>query len=167
MNHKPKELRRFYEPLSTICALYEQMPDAKNPILTEGHGLGIRQRRRDFVNAIAYLGAFKEDCDLAVAVSKDDYGCAVVKIAGSRDIDQDVIPFLEDLLKLVTKSTSERPSHDAKQSILSLLSEYVMKFHNKSIFERYGELLRDIAPICLRMMMDESQKAGGMTAIYV
>lgn len=167
MNHKPKELCRLYEPLSTLCALHEQISDEKNPIPTEGRGMGIQQRRRDFVNAIAYLGAFKKDCDLAVAMRKDNCGKAVVTVAGTRDIDQDIIPFLTDLSEMVKKGISGPLGHDTKQSVLSVFSDYVMQHHKENIFERYRDMMKDIAPICLRLMTNESQKAGGMTAKHV
>lgn len=165
MNHKPKELRRLYEPLSALRALYEQIADGKKPILTEGRGMGIQQRRRDFVNAIAYLCAFKKDCELAVAVRKNDCGKAVITVAGSRDIGQDVIPFLVGLSTML-EDISEPLDHDTKQSVLSVFSDYVMEYHKENIFECYRDMMKDIAPICLHLMSNESQKPEGMTAKY-
>ena len=164
-NHRPKELYRLYEPLSALRALYEQIPDGEKPTLTEGRGMGIQQRRRDFVTAIAYLGAFKKDCDLAVAVRKGDGGKAVVTVAGSRDIDQDVIPFLVGLSAML-ENISGPLDHDTKQSILSIFSDYVMEYHKDNIFECYRDMMKDTVSICLHLMTNESQKPGGMTANY-
>ncbi|KOC14629.1 hypothetical protein AFLA70_880g000141 [Aspergillus flavus AF70] len=106
--HRPRELRRLYEPLSLLCALQEQMVEQKDIEVVDVGGVGgILHHRRDFLNALVQLAAFEQGCDLAITAGYD-HDSVVIAVAGSPDVSDQVIRFLKRLLDMVTDNSSLR-----------------------------------------------------------
>jgi hypothetical protein len=80
--HKPKELRRFYEPLGILyeLTLRDQMKPRSVFSVSAG-GISIMQRRRDFVDSIAFIGAYSKECEIAVALERQP-DLLIVRVAG-------------------------------------------------------------------------------------
>ncbi|BDD62854.1 hypothetical protein MAP00_007811 [Monascus purpureus] len=154
--HKPKELRRLYEPLAVLYEL--TMKDATKPrsiFSTNTHGISIMERRRNFVDAIAFIGAYRKECEIAVAVERQPDGL-IVRVAGTGDIDGIVVPFLSELLHRLSNIVNlpkDEIKGDKKKRILSSLSDVAIEFAKEKVFAHYMKLLHgDIAPVCLADM---------------
>lgn len=153
--HKPKELRRLYEPLAVLYEL--TMTDATKPrsnFSTSAHGISIMERRRNFVDAIAFIGAYRKECEIAVAVERQPDGL-IVRVAGTGDIDRIVVPFLNELLHQLSNIVNlpkDEIEGDKKKRILSSLSDIAVEFAKEKVFAHYMKLLHDIAPVCLADM---------------
>ncbi|KAE8133561.1 hypothetical protein BDV38DRAFT_257969 [Aspergillus pseudotamarii] len=153
--HKPKELRRLYEPLGVLHELTMKGTTKPRSILsTSAQGISIMQRRRNFVDAIAYLGAYGKGCEIAVAVERQPDGL-IVRIAGTGDVDGTVVPFVNDLLRMLSdtlKLGNDEIKGDNKESILICLSNFALDFAQEKVFAHYMKLLHHIAPVCLADM---------------
>ncbi|KAB8071216.1 hypothetical protein BDV29DRAFT_193450 [Aspergillus leporis] len=159
INHKSKDLRRLYEPLSLLRALNDQITE-KQPIeVVDSRGVGILQRRRDFLNALVRLGAFKEGCNLAITAGKDDEN-VIIAVAGSEAVNDDVVPFLETLLELATKGPHEGSKREPRQMELLQMAAYVMKWHNNKTFALYHEIFDYLAPVCIPVVIARLQEPG-------
>ncbi|KAL5003003.1 hypothetical protein BDV10DRAFT_190939 [Aspergillus recurvatus] len=160
--HKPKELRRLYEPLAVLYELTMKGTTKPRSIFsTSAQGISIMQRRRNFVDAIAYIGAYRKGCEIAVAIERQPDGLTV-RVAGTGDIDGIVVPFLNDLLHLLSKIVKlqhDEIKQDEKEKILLSLSDIALDFAQEKIFDHYMKLLHDIAPVCLADMTKGSNGA--------
>ncbi|KAL2827774.1 hypothetical protein BDW59DRAFT_171218 [Aspergillus cavernicola] len=160
--HKPKELRRFYEPLGVLHEL--TMKGASKPrsiFSTSARGISIMQRRRDFVDAIAYIGAYRKGCEIAVAVERRP-DALFVRVAGTAEIDKIVVPFLNNLLpqlSIILKHSAGDIKDDLNDKILVHLSDMVLDFGQEKIFAHYMKILQHIAPICLADMITDLNEA--------
>ncbi|KAL2813875.1 hypothetical protein BJX63DRAFT_442745 [Aspergillus granulosus] len=147
--HKPKELRRFYEPLGILYRLNDQTKP-HSMFSSSGRGIDIMQRRRDFVDSIAYIGAYSKECEIAVALERQP-DRLILRVAGTGDIETTTVPFLNDLLSAVShivKSGTDGIRGELKESIVFHLSEIALDFAEEKTFAQYMKILR-IASICL------------------
>ncbi|KAE8374940.1 hypothetical protein BDV26DRAFT_269096 [Aspergillus bertholletiae] len=153
--HKPKELRRLYEPLGVLHELTMKGTTKPRSIFsTSAQGISIMQRRRNFVDAIAFLGAYGKGCEIAVAVERQPDGL-IVRVAGTGDIDGTVVPFVNSLLGMLSatmKLGKDEIKGDNKERILLCLSDFALDFAQEKVFSHYMKLLHHIAPVCLADM---------------
>ncbi|KAL5044624.1 hypothetical protein BDW71DRAFT_215649 [Aspergillus fruticulosus] len=147
--HMPKELRRLYEPLGVLYEL--TMKGATKPrriFPPRGQGISIMQRRRDFVDAVAFLGTYTKECGIAVALERQPGGL-ILRVAGTGDIDGKVVPFLNDLLHLlsaIVKLQKDEVEGEVKERILLSLADIALDFAQEKAFAHYMKLLHHIAP---------------------
>ncbi|KAE8341967.1 hypothetical protein BDV24DRAFT_174092 [Aspergillus arachidicola] len=159
--HKPKELRRLYEPLAVLHELTMKGTTKPSILSTSTQGINIMQRRRNFVDAIAYLGAYKKGCEIAVAVERQPDGL-IVRIAGTGDVDGTIVPFVNDLLRMLLdtlKLGNDEIMGDNKERILTCLSNFALDFAQEKVQAHYMKLLHHIAPVCLADMTAGSNEA--------
>lgn len=153
--HKPKELRRLYEPLGVLHELSTKDETKPRSIFsTSSQAISVTQRRRDFVDAIAFLGAYEKECEIAVAVEKRPDGL-IVRVAGTGDIDGIVVPFLNDLLDLLSTTLRQRKDEIQgceKEISFDFLSDTALDFASKKVYSHYMKLLHHIAPVCFADM---------------
>ncbi|KAE8322580.1 hypothetical protein BDV39DRAFT_218454 [Aspergillus sergii] len=162
VRHRPRELRRLYEPLSLLCALQEQMAEQKDIEVVDAGGVGgILHPRRDFLNALVQLAAFEQGCDLAITAGYD-HDSVVIAVAGSPDVSDRVIRFLERLLGMVTGALHAGSCAETWNRELSKISNYVTGLHNENSFAVYHMIFHQIAPICINSMAASSSDAKGM-----
>lgn len=153
--HKPKELRRLYEPLSVLHKLSTKGATKPRSLFsTSSRAISITQRRRNFVDAIACLGAYEKECKIAAAVEQLPDGL-VVRVAGTGDIDGIVVPFLNELLSLLSATlrlqTGEITDHE-KEIASGVLLDAALEFAPKKLYAHYMKLLHRIAPVCFADM---------------
>ncbi|KAL4986545.1 hypothetical protein BDW68DRAFT_124581 [Aspergillus falconensis] len=156
--HKPKELRRLYEPLGVLYELTTKGATKPRRIFPpRGQGISIMQRRRDFVDAVAFLGTYTKECGIAVALERQPGGL-ILRVAGTGDIDGKVVPFLNDLLHLlsaIVKLQKDEVEGEVKERILLSLADIALDFAQEKAFAHYMKLLHHIAPVCLTDMTSE------------
>ncbi|KAJ1710061.1 hypothetical protein NYO67_7775 [Aspergillus flavus] len=161
--HRPRELRRLYEPLSLLCALQEQMVEQKDiEVVDVGEVGGILHHRRDFLNALVQLAAFEQGCDLAITAGYD-HDSVVIAVAGSPDVSDQVIRFLKRLLDMVTGALHAGLCAETWNRDLLKISNYVTGLHNENSFAVYHMIFHQIAPICINSMAARSSDPKGMT----
>ncbi|KAL4780087.1 hypothetical protein BJX76DRAFT_364606 [Aspergillus varians] len=150
--HKPKELRRLYEPLGILYELTgKDVTSLRSNLSTSAQGINIMQRRRNFVDAIAFLGAYGKGCEIAVAIERQPDGL-IFRVAGTGDIDGTVIPFLNKLLGLLSdilKLEQGVLRADKGEQILLSLSEFAVDFAQEKVFAYYMKLLHNSARVCV------------------
>ncbi|PIG85577.1 hypothetical protein AARAC_007338 [Aspergillus arachidicola] len=160
VRHRPRELRRLYEPLSLLCALQEQMAEQKDIEVVGAGGVeGILHPRRDFLNALVQLAAFEQGCDLAITAGYD-HDSVVIAVAGSPDVSDQVIEFLKSLLGMVTNALDAGLRAETWNRELSNISNYVMGLHNENSFAVYHTILDHIAPICINQIAARSNSSS-------
>ena len=163
--HKHRELRRLYEPLSLLHALREQIPEHRPIEVIKAGGVGeILNRRRDFLNALVELAAFKQGCDLAITAGHDHDG-VVIAVAGNQDVSDLVVPFLEMLLGMVTNALHADLDAATWHKEFSNISNYVMEWQNDHSFAVYHTIFGHIAPICIPVMAAGANDPKGMTMV--
>ncbi|QMW35126.1 hypothetical protein G4B84_010617 [Aspergillus flavus NRRL3357] len=137
--HRPRELRRLYEPLSLLCALQEQMVEQKDiEVVDVGEVGGILHHRRDFLNALVQLAAFEQGCDLAITAGYD-HDSVVIAVAGSPDVSDRVIQFLKRLLDMVTGALHAGLCAETWNRDLLKISNYVTGLHNENSFAVHAD----------------------------
>ncbi|KAL4962968.1 nucleic acid/nucleotide deaminase domain-containing protein [Aspergillus stella-maris] len=162
--HKPKELRRFYEPLGILYEL--TMRDQMKPrsvFSVSARGISIMQRRRDFVDSIAFIGAYSKECEIAVALERQP-DLLIVRVAGTGETEKIVVPFLNDLLtalSTVVKSSIDDIRGELKDRIVIHLSDMALDFGQEKIFAHYMKIVQDIAPVCLADIATGLNEAAG------
>ncbi|OOO06746.1 hypothetical protein OAory_01089490 [Aspergillus oryzae] len=152
--HKPKELRRLYEPLAVLHELTMKGTTKPSIFSTRAQGINIMQRRRNFVDAIAYLGAYTKGCEIAVAVERQPDGL-IVRIAGTGDVDGIIVPFVNELLRMLLDTLNlgnDEIVGNNKEKILTCLSNFALDFAQEKVLAHYMKLLHHIAPVCLADM---------------
>jgi hypothetical protein len=150
--HKPKELRRFYEPLGILyeLTLRDQMKP-RSVFSVSARGISIMQRRRDFVDSIAFIGAYSKECEIAVALERQP-DLLIVRVAGTGETEKIVVPFLNDLLtalSTVVKSSTDDIRSKLQDRIVIHLSDMALNYGQEKIFAHYMKIMQDIAPMCL------------------
>ncbi len=153
--HKPNELRRLYEPLGVLHELTTKSATKPRSIVsTRSQAISITQRRRDFVDAIAFLGAYEKETEIAVAVEQRPDGL-IVRVAGTGDIDGIVVPFLNELLVLLSttlRRLKDEINGDGKEVACDFLADTALDFASKKVYAHYMKLLHHIAPVCFADM---------------
>ncbi|KAE8422778.1 hypothetical protein BDV36DRAFT_279609 [Aspergillus pseudocaelatus] len=152
VSHKPKELRRLYEPLSLLCALREQIPEHKLSEVDDARGMsGISQRRRDFLNALVRLAAFKQEWHLAITAGCDQES-VIIAVAGDLDVSNPVVRFLDALLEMVKQALDADLNATTLDAEICNISNYVMKWQRDNSFAVYHRIFDHIAPVCIPIM---------------
>ncbi|OGM41177.1 hypothetical protein ABOM_009868 [Aspergillus bombycis] len=165
VRHKHPELRRLYEPLSLLYVLREQIPERRPIAVINAGGVGgILQRRRDFLNALVELAAFKQGYDLAITAGYDHEN-VIIAVAGNQDVSDLVVPFLERLLGMVTSALHVGLNDETCNRELSNISNYVMEWQNDNSFAVYHSIFDHIAPICIPVMATGTNDPKGMAMV--
>ncbi|KAF5859894.1 hypothetical protein ETB97_002253 [Aspergillus alliaceus] len=145
VHHKPRELRRLYEPLSLLCALLEQMPEQKPIEVVNAGGVGgTLHHRRDFLNALVQLAAFKQGCDLAITAGYDDES-VVIAVAGNQDAVQ--------LLTLTFQFGSGKPLSAVMDGMFEIFKRYIRQSQRSA--EMFEEFHRQLLSLVMPMEMSD------------
>lgn len=165
VSHKPRELRRLYEPLSLLCALREQIQEHKFSEVDDARGVsGILQRRREFLNALVRLAAFKPEWNLAITAGCDQESVIIV-VAGNLDVSNPVVRFLDALLDMVKQALDAGLDAKTLDTEICNISNYVMKWQRDISFAVYHKIFDHIAPVCIPIMAAWSTDPEGMRIV--
>ncbi|KAE8374850.1 hypothetical protein BDV26DRAFT_295608 [Aspergillus bertholletiae] len=161
LQHRPKELRRLYEPLALLCALRRQIAEQRS-IQSEGDGgwRGALQHYRDFLDALVRLATIKQGYNLAITAVKDGEE-VIILVAGNQDVTDDVVPFLNTMLEMVTRGRHASTDGETRNSELLNISNYAMSCQNDNIFAIYQRLFVEFAPVCIPEITARLQKLEG------
>ncbi|KAL4925950.1 nucleic acid/nucleotide deaminase domain-containing protein [Aspergillus undulatus] len=148
--HKPKELRRFYEPLGILYELtLRDQTKPRSIFSASARGISIMQRRRDFVDSVAFIGAYSKECEIALALERQP-DLLIVRVAGTGETEKIVVPFLNGLLRALSHIVKPNDIRgELKDRIVLELSDMALDYAKEKTFAHYLKILHDIAPICL------------------
>ncbi len=162
-------LRRFYEPLLLLNALGQIRGKRIKPeLVTDDSGPNRQKIRRSFADGIAYICACEKDPDhvTATALEQTPQGITVW-LAANGDIEEKVIPFLEDVLfdlHYVAEQNSASERQNAGRQILDGLITRVIAF-NESRIQVYYRKARRYVSQCLVVMGEIQESSGKITAV--
>lgn len=151
INHKPKELRRLYEPLCLLHSLSEVRGDRIKPSDVSHDGPGSTGPRgyRRFVEAMAYICAYKKKSGYVTAVALEDTPQAIVVLLASNDgIDPQVISFVRRVLKIlswVIENHTIQFNEPEGQKVLKILSNFVLDLNTPKIYEYYQQVMKTVS----------------------
>jgi len=156
--HRPRRLRLLYEPLCLLYTLSQVRGDRITPSEISHAGLGLTGPRcyRSFVDAIAYICAYRKEPGYVTAVALEETPeDIVVLLAANGGIDTEVVKFLEkvlDILKLVIKKHIIRLDTNESQLILKFLADHVLSFNAPKIFEYYQQVNKMVSLVMDRQI---------------
>jgi hypothetical protein len=153
MTHGSKKLRRLYEPLCLLHSISEIRGDRIKPgdLSHESPAFTGPKLYRRFVEAMAYICAYQKKPGYVTAVALEDTPeNIVVLLAANNDVDQQVIHFVEKVLKVlswVIENHAVRQNTLEGQRIMQILTELVLKFNTPKIYEYYQQVIKVVSTV--------------------
>lgn len=164
LNHRRSRL--LYEPLSLLNTLGPTRGDRIKPDTIPPHGEGFSpiQSQRSFVDAIAYICAYKKGpAYVTAAALEKDPEKIVLWLAANKGVEHAVMEFLEPVLKiiswLVDKKSANLSNKDGA-SALGFLARLTLRFNSSRIFSYYHEIVSLVAPDVVPMLARDPKFRG-------
>lgn len=152
LEQQQSRLRLLYEPLSLLDTLDQTRGDRIRPDDVPSHGakFSLINSQRSFVNAIAYICAYKKGpAYVTAAAFKKAPEEIVLWLAANQGIELAVIDFLNPVVKIITwlvGKTSARLKNEEGASALSHLTGITLSFNSPRIFSYYRQIVNQAAP---------------------
>ncbi|CAG8095737.1 unnamed protein product [Penicillium olsonii] len=165
ISHQPKRLRLLYEPLCLLHTLSEVRGDRIKPgdILSEGPGLTAPGRYRSFVDAIAYICAYRKKPGYVTAAALEEAPDAiVVLLAANNDIDTAVVTLLEKvvmILSWIIGNPTVRLDTNEARGAMKILTAYVLDLNAPKIFDYYQRVNKLVSLVMGRLNAEPGLKA--------
>ncbi|KAJ5556446.1 hypothetical protein N7494_000361 [Penicillium frequentans] len=164
MPHQPRKLRLLYEPLCLLYTLSQVRGDRIKPseILQEEPGLTGPKGYRAFVDAIAYICAYRKEAGYVTAVALEETpNEIVILLAANNDIDNKVISLLEivhRILSWVISNHTVRLGEKEGQKVLKFLVDCVLSLNAPKIFQYYQQVNRTVSLVMDRLRTESTLK---------
>ncbi|KAJ6024630.1 hypothetical protein N7540_005427 [Penicillium herquei] len=165
ISHQPRRLRLLYEPLCLLHSLGEVRGDRIKPgeLSHEGSGLTGPRCYRSFVDAIAYICAYRKEPDYVTAAALEDTPDAIVVVlAANGGIDRDVVIFLETvvlvILSWVVKNYRISLVKKEGQKVMKVLADYVLSLNAPKIFQYYQQVNKAVSSLVQRLSNEPGLK---------
>lgn len=168
MTHESKKLRLLYEPLCLLHSISEIRGDRIKPddLSHESPALTGPRLYRRFVEAMAYICAYKKRPGYVTAVALEDTPeKIVVLLAANNDIEQQVIHFVEKVLKVlswVIENHAVRQNTLDGQRVMQILTENVLEFNTPKIYEYYQQVIKVVSTV-----MQQENLASGLEGTWL
>ncbi|KAJ5729091.1 uncharacterized protein N7483_003599 [Penicillium malachiteum] len=140
-SHQPRRLRLLYEPLYLLHSLGEVRRDWIKPGEVSHEDLGSTGPRcyQNFVDAIAYICAYRKEPEYVTAAALEDTPDAIVVfLAANGGIDRDVVIFLKNvvlvILSWVIKNHSISLVKTEGQKVMKVLADHVLSLNAPESF---------------------------------
>ncbi|PLB36140.1 nucleic acid/nucleotide deaminase domain-containing protein [Aspergillus candidus] len=152
LEQQQSRLRLLYEPLSLLDTLDQTRGDRIRPDDVPSHGakFSLINSQRSFVNAIAYICAYKKGPAYVTAAALEKAPEEIVLwLAANQGIELAVIDFLNPVVKIITwlvGKTSARLKNEEGASALSHLTGITLSFNSPRIFSYYRQIVNQAAP---------------------
>ncbi|CAG7924827.1 unnamed protein product [Penicillium olsonii] len=165
ISHQPKRLRLLYEPLCLLHTLSEVRGDRIKPgdILSEGPGLTAPGCYRSFVDAIAYICAYRKKPGYVTAAALEEAPDAiVVLLAANNDIDTAVVTLLEKvvmILSWIIDNPTVRLDTNEARGAMKILTAYVLDLNAPKIFDYYQRVNKLVSLVMGRLNAESGLKA--------
>lgn len=166
LEHPQHRLRLLYEPLSLLETLDRTRGDRITPDVVPSHDtkFSVIGSQRSFVNAIAYLCAYKkEPVYVTAAALEKGPEEIVIWLAANNGIEQAVIDFMNPVLTIITwlvDRSSANLSNSDGASALSLLTDMALSFNSPRIFSYYQQVVNRAAPSVVRELARDPRFRG-------
>lgn len=155
--HQPKKLQMLYEPLCLLYTLSQVRGDRIKPseISHEGPGLTGPKCYRAFVDAIAYICAYRKEPGYVTAVALEETpNEIVVLLASNSGIDDKVTSLLEIvhgvLSWVISNKTVQLDTRDG-QKVLKFLAGCVLSLNAPKIFQYYHQVNKTVSLVMDRL----------------
>ncbi|KAJ5814099.1 uncharacterized protein N7503_000849 [Penicillium pulvis] len=164
MCHQPRKLRLLYEPLCLLYTLSQVRGDRIKPseILQEEPGLTDPKRCRDFVDAIAYICAYRKEPGYVTAVALEETPEEIViLLAANSGIDSKVTSLLETIQRIlswVISNHTVRLDEKEGQQIFKFLADCVLSLNAPKIFQYYQQVNKTVSLVMDRLCTESTLK---------
>ncbi|PKY08129.1 hypothetical protein P168DRAFT_9359 [Aspergillus campestris IBT 28561] len=152
LEQRQSRLRLLYEPLSLLDTLDQTRGDRIRPDDVPSHDaeFSLIGSQRSFVNAIAYICAYKKGPAYVTAAALEKAPEEIVLwLAANKGIEPAVIDFLNPVVKIITwlvGKTSARLENEEGASALNLLTGKTLSFNSPRIYSYYCQIVNHAAP---------------------
>ncbi|CDM26246.1 unnamed protein product [Penicillium roqueforti FM164] len=164
MEHQPKRLRLLYEPLCLLRILSEVRGDRIKPgdIFPEGPGLSATKSYRSFVDAIAYICAYRKRPGYVTAAALEQTPDAIVILLAANDgIDTAVVTLLEKVLIILSwiiENPTVRLDTKEGREVMKILTVHVLGLNAPKIFEYYQQVNKLVSLVMGRLNAEPKLK---------
>ncbi|KAJ5436244.1 hypothetical protein N7445_007129 [Penicillium cf. griseofulvum] len=164
IHHQDKRLRLLYEPLCLLHTLSEVRGDRIKPgdLSPKGPGLTAPRSYRSFVDAIAYICAYRKKPGYVTAAALEETPDAiVVLLAANNGIDTAVVTFLEKVLNILSwfiENPTVRLDMDEGRAAMKMLTEHVLNLNAPKIFKYYQQVNKLVSSVMGRLNAEPGLK---------
>ncbi|KAJ5384791.1 hypothetical protein N7517_002702 [Penicillium concentricum] len=157
-------MRLLYEPLCLLHTLSEVRGDRIKPgdISPEGPGLTAPRCYRSFVDAIAYICAYRKKPGYVTAAALEEAPDAiVVLLAANNGIDTAVVTLLEKvcmILSWIIDNPTVRLDTNEGREVMKILTAYVLDLNAPKIFEYYQQVNKLVSSVMERLNAESELK---------
>ncbi|KAJ5644783.1 hypothetical protein N7507_010794 [Penicillium longicatenatum] len=162
--HQSKTLRLLYEPLCLLYTLSQVRGNRTKPseISHEGPGLTGPRCYRNFVDAIAYICAYRKEPGYVTAAALEETpNEIVVLLAANSGVDDKVIGLLKTIhgiLSWVISNHTVRLDTSEGQKVLKFLIGCVLSLNAPKVFQYYQQVNKTVSLVMDRLKTEPSLK---------